>query len=59
MTGIPGTPSRKGKPVARRGRKATGQASCLTAGLPKEGDLKLSGNMEAFRKKEDIYGISS
>src|SRR3990172_8095620 len=27
----------KGKPVARRGRKATGQATRLIAGLPKEG----------------------
>ena len=27
----------KGKPVARRGRKATGQASGLIAELPKEG----------------------
>ena len=27
----------KGKPVARRGRKATGQAMGLRAGLPKEG----------------------
>ena len=27
----------KGKPAARRGRKATGQAASLTAGLPKEG----------------------
>jgi hypothetical protein len=27
----------KGKPVVRRGRKATGQAVSLIAGLPKEG----------------------
>src|SRR5207249_10414424 len=32
----------KGKPAARRGRKATGQAASLTAGLPKKG-LKLTG----------------
>src|SRR5437762_7011356 len=30
-------PLDKCTPVARRGRKATGQAHCLTAGLPKEG----------------------
>src|SRR2546422_8474919 len=30
-------PLDKGKPAARRGRKATGQAASLTAGLPKEG----------------------
>jgi len=33
------TPPDKGTPVARRGRKATGQARRLTAGLPKEGTL--------------------
>src|SRR5881392_2314938 len=32
----------KGKPAERRGRKATGQAASLTAGLPKKG-LKLTG----------------
>src|SRR2546425_3739183 len=34
----------KGKPVARRGRKATGQAEGLTAGLPKEGDAASPGH---------------
>ena len=33
---FPGPSSDKGKPVVRRGRKATGQRFPLTAGLPEE-----------------------
>ena len=40
------TPSSyKGKPAARRGRKATGQAPSLIAGLPKEGWQSPPGSM--------------
>ena len=40
----------KGKPVARRGRKATGQAIRLIAGLPKAGRIHSPGNSTAFRE---------
>src|SRR5207244_5521200 len=40
----------KGKPAVRRGRKATGQAESLTAGLPKEGWQSPRGNTVVFLK---------
>src|SRR3989441_13266428 len=40
----------KGKPAVRRGRKATGQAESLTAGLPKEGWWSPRGNTVVFLK---------
>jgi hypothetical protein len=40
----------KGKPVARRGRKATDQANRLMAGLPKAGRISSPGNGTGFRK---------
>src|SRR5438094_2800143 len=45
----------KGKPAARRGRKATGQAASLTAGLPKKG-LKLTGTKGSAAEMETSYG---
>jgi len=42
-------PSRNGKPTARWGRKATGQATGLGAGLPKEGTQGHRNMGEAFR----------
>jgi len=41
-----------GTPVARRGRKATGQDTRLKAGLPKEGSPKLLGNRVVLRDME-------
>src|SRR3989441_2606075 len=47
----------KGKPAARRGRKATGQAESLTAGLPKEGECSLPGTWWSSAKGDhDVSG---
>src|SRR5713101_2959968 len=42
----------KGKPAARRGRKATGQAASLIAGLPKEGGAHPREHWWSPRKEE-------
>src|SRR3989442_10557949 len=47
----------KGKPVARRGRKAAGQARGLTAGLPKEGSSPPPENIGVFRPSEGHDGF--
>src|SRR5262245_2359255 len=46
-----------GKPTARWGRNATGQAMCLIAGLPKEGD-QLAGRWWSSARQED-HRVSS
>src|SRR5207248_5872964 len=46
----------KGKPAARRGRKATGQAMGLTAGLPKDRDVASQGS-GALPQLEEHHGL--
>ena len=49
-------PPDNSKPVARRGRKATGQVTNLTAGLPKEGYLRTPGNLVVLRAEAGNHG---
>src|SRR5713101_6991458 len=49
----------KGKPIVRWGRKATGQATCLTARLSKEGYRELSELRGSTAKGDSLHDLEA